>query len=201
MKLFNSVALLRIEKLTATGLKIRAFRLQQKTLNNFNRKKSKKQTLLHRFEMILLIALLRYWRGVFLLVLFHLYFTLTGIQILNTTTMPTKRYRVYVIELSKRVFTESVKFRTANPQYNGILECLYVGMTSSTPQRRLDQHLRGLRSKKGHKLSSSLVQKYGLYLRPSLYSHLALMTRQEALKTEEELAIELRRQRYAVWFG
>jgi len=114
--------------------------------------------------------------------------------------MPTT-YRVYVVELSKRVFTENARFRNANPQYNGVLECLYVGMTSKPPQQRFEQHKTGFRNKKGHKLSSNIVEKYGLYLRPSLYEHLTPMTRAEALKMEEQLALELRRKRYAVWFN
>ena len=75
-------------------------------------------------------------------------------------------YQVYVIELSKRVFTENTKFRTANPQFNGVLECLYVGMTSKTPAERFKQHKTGYVNKKGHKLSANIVQKYGIYLRP-----------------------------------
>ena len=115
--------------------------------------------------------------------------------------MSKKIYCVYVVELSKKVFTESTKFREANPQFNGVLECLYVGMTSKTPKERFEQHKTGYRNLKGHKLSSNIVQKYGLYLRPSLYNHIGLMTREEALKMEEKLALELRRQRYAVWFN
>ncbi len=115
--------------------------------------------------------------------------------------MPRLRYRVYVIELAKRVFTERAKFRAANPQFNGVLECLYVGMTSKTPEERFRQHKTGYRNKKGHKLSSNIVQKYGQYLRPSLYNHLNSMTRIEALEMEEQLALKLRRQRYAVWFN
>lgn len=111
-------------------------------------------------------------------------------------------YRVYVIELSKKVFTENAKFRAANPQFNGVLECLYVGMTSKTPKERLEQHKTGYRNKKGHKLSSNIVQKYGTYLRPSLYNHInPVRTRTEALKLEEQLALELRRKRYAVWYN
>ena len=34
--------------------------------------------------------------------------------------MPKVEYRIYVVELSKRVFTENTKFRAANPQF----ECL-----------------------------------------------------------------------------
>ena len=37
--------------------------------------------------------------------------------------MPKTLYRVYVVELSKRVYTENAKFRAANPQFNGVLEC------------------------------------------------------------------------------
>ncbi|MEQ9300272.1 MAG: hypothetical protein RIF33_16990 [Cyclobacteriaceae bacterium] len=111
-------------------------------------------------------------------------------------------YRVYVIELSKRVFTENARFRAANPQFNGVLECLYVGMTSKTPKERFDQHKAGYINKKGHKLSSKIVQKYGTYLRPNLYNHIAPMaTRLAALKMEEKLALDLRRKRYAVWFN
>ncbi|MBK9479530.1 MAG: ribose-5-phosphate isomerase [Bacteroidetes bacterium] len=117
--------------------------------------------------------------------------------------MPRLVYKVYVIELPKRVFTEDYKFRNANPQFNGVLECLYVGMTSKTPEERLKQHKTGYRNKKGHKLSANIVERYGGYLRPSLYNHINLqpMTRQEALLQEEKLAWDLRRKGYAVWFN
>lgn len=111
-------------------------------------------------------------------------------------------YRIYVVELSKRVFTENRKFREANPQFNGVLECLYVGMTSKTPKERFLQHKTGYRNSKGYKLSSNIVEKYGAYLRPSLYNHIKpLKTREEALQMEKALALTLRRQRYAVWFN
>jgi hypothetical protein len=112
------------------------------------------------------------------------------------------QYSIYVVELSKRVYTEDRKFREANPQFNGVLECLYVGMTSKTPKERFLQHKTGYRNKKGYKISANIVEKYGSYLRPSLYNHIVPMsTRAEALKMEETLALELRRQRYAVWFN
>lgn len=116
--------------------------------------------------------------------------------------MPKTQYCIYVIELHKRVFTENAKFRAANPQFNGVLECLYVGMTSKTPKERLIQHKTGYRNKKGYKISSSIVEKYGAYLRPSLYNHIDPMSsRNEALKMEETLALELRRKGYAVWYN
>jgi len=112
-------------------------------------------------------------------------------------------YRVYVVELSKRVFTENAKFRAANPQFNGVLQCLYVGMTSKLPAERFKQHKTGYVNNKGHKLSANIVQRYGSYLRPSLYDHINLkpMTREEALKMEEQLALDLRRKGYAVWYN
>ena len=113
------------------------------------------------------------------------------------------RYQVYVIELSKKVFTENAKFRAANPQFNGVLQCLYVGMTSKTPAERFKQHKTGYVNKKGHKLSANIVQQYGSYLRPSLYEHLNMkvMNRLQALAMEEKLSLDLRRAGYAVWFN
>jgi hypothetical protein len=117
--------------------------------------------------------------------------------------LPKVTYKVYVIELSKRVFTENARFRAANPQFIGVLECLYVGMTSKTPQERFRQHKTGYVNKKGHNLSASIVYKYGSYLRPSLYDHINLkpMNREEALLMEQKLALDLRRKGYAVWFN
>lgn len=121
---------------------------------------------------------------------------------LNFQTVSKVQYHIYVIELSKRVFSENVRFRAANPQFSGVLECLYVGMTSKSPKERFNQHKTGYINKKGHKLSSNIVQKYGLYLRPSLYNHIdPIGLMEEALKMEEILALELRRKQYAVWFN
>lgn len=117
-------------------------------------------------------------------------------------SMPKTVYRVYVVELSRRVYSENWRFRAANPQFNGVLQCLYVGMTSKSPRERFQQHKTGYRNRKGHNLASSLVQKYGMYLRPSLYNHIPpFASREEALQMESQLALELRRKRYAVWFN
>jgi hypothetical protein len=40
--------------------------------------------------------------------------------------MPRVCYQIYVVELSKKVFIENAKFRAANPQFNGVLECLFA---------------------------------------------------------------------------
>jgi len=76
-------------------------------------------------------------------------------------------------------------------------------MTSKTPQERLKQHKTGYVNKKGHKISANIVQKYGRYLRPSLYDHIKTkpMNRQQALIMEEKLGWDLRKQGYAVWFN
>jgi len=114
--------------------------------------------------------------------------------------MPTV-HTVYVIELSRKVFSEDRKFREANPQYNWVLECLYVGQTAKTPQERFAQHKSGYRNAKGQKLFAEVVRKYGRYLRPSLYQDIGPLSREEALEVEEGLALELRRKGYAVWWG
>jgi len=76
-------------------------------------------------------------------------------------------------------------------------------MTSKTPAERFKQHKTGHINKKGHKISANIVQKYGSYLRPSLYEHInqTPMTREQALIMEEKLALELRRKGYAVWYN
>ena len=76
-------------------------------------------------------------------------------------------------------------------------------MTSKTPKERFEQHKTGYTSKKGINLSSYLPYKYGRYLRPSLYEKIncKAMSRPEALRMEEKLAWDLRRQGYAVWFN
>jgi hypothetical protein len=76
-------------------------------------------------------------------------------------------------------------------------------MTSKTPAERLKQHKTGYVNKKGHKLSANIVEKYWIYLRPSLYEDINVkpINREQALITEEKLALDLRRQGYAVWFN
>jgi predicted GIY-YIG superfamily endonuclease len=94
------------------------------------------------------------------------------------------------------------RFRAANPQFNGSLQCLYVGQSSTTPKERFAQHKTGHKNKSGHKISAYFVEKYGQYLRPSLYNHLnPIKSRDEALKMERLLSLELRRKGYAVWFN
>ncbi len=112
-----------------------------------------------------------------------------------------KTHSVYVVELDRKVWSDSWKIRKANPHYKGLQGCLYVGMTALNPNDRFTKHKSGHRSTKGYKISSWFVEKYGLYLRPSLYSHLNPLTRQQAKRIEKELALSLKRKGYAVWWN
>jgi len=110
-------------------------------------------------------------------------------------------YNVYVVELDKLVWRESAKFREANLHYKGGMCCLYVGMTSHSPQERYKKHKTGYRTKKGIKISSKYVEKYGMYLRPSLYTNFNPLTRSAALQLERDLANSLKKRGYAVWWN
>jgi len=74
-------------------------------------------------------------------------------------------------------------------------------MTSQSPRERFRKHKIGYRTKKGIKISSWYVEKYGLYLRPSLYSSFNPCTKSDAIRLEKELAINLRHRGYAVWWN
>jgi len=110
-------------------------------------------------------------------------------------------HNVYVVELDKKVWSDKAKFRAANPQYKGMMTCLYVGMTSHSPQERYKKHKSGYRTKKGIKISSIYVEKYGKCLRPSLYSNFNPLTKEDALLLEKNLANSLKKRGYAVWWN
>jgi len=112
-----------------------------------------------------------------------------------------KRHNVYVVELDPRVWNEREKFRQANPQYKYGQCCLYVGMTSHSPSERFKKHVTGYRNKKGIKISSKFVEKYGKMLRPSLYEKFNPLTREAAANLERELANGLKKRGYAVWWN
>lgn len=112
-----------------------------------------------------------------------------------------KTHHVYVVELSKQVWTDDHKFRAANPHFMGVRECLYVGMTGTTPQERFKKHKTGAKSKKGFKISSWYVEKYGLFLRPSLYEQYNPLSYKDAKLMEERLANLLKKEGFAVWWN
>src|SRR5437868_14457345 len=71
-------------------------------------------------------------------------------------------HSVYVIELSPEVLNEP-RFRRANPDYDVTKPCVYVGMTGLTPERRLENHRKGIKSNR-------FAHEYGLQLLPKLYA-------------------------------
>ncbi len=110
-------------------------------------------------------------------------------------------YHIYVVELDRQVWHHSAKFRFANQHYTGKYECLYVGITAQSPKVRFAKHKSGYKTKKGIKISSVFVEKYGKYLRPSLYQHYNPLSKEEAMQMESELAEKLKRKGYAVWWN
>ena len=101
-----------------------------------------------------------------------------------------RRYHVYVVELDRSIL-ERKKFTDANPNYRKGKDCLYVGMTGLTPEKRFANHKRGYKA-------NTFVRDYGMSLRPDLYPD-GPFTRKEAEAMEVEVAEELRKLGYAVW--
>jgi hypothetical protein len=96
-----------------------------------------------------------------------------------------------VIELSKDVLYES-KFRKANQDYLLSKPCVYVGMIGLDPNIRFDKHKAGIQS-------SRYARKFRLWLMPHLYAVYNPMPYDGARGMEVELAIGLRKEKYAVW--
>ena len=70
----------------------------------------------------------------------------------------------------------------------------YVGMTGLTPEKRFQNHKKGLKA-------AGVVTRFGERLVPKLYEHLNPMTYEAALKMEGQLAGELRAAGYQVFGG
>lgn len=112
-------------------------------------------------------------------------------------------YTLYVIELKRKV-AKVGKFKKKNPEYANKKRCVYVGMTSKTPEQRLQEHLTRATGKKGNKLYSTLVAKYGKQdgLIERLYrNHQDIATKKLAEAAEKRLAERLRKRGYGVWGG
>ena len=115
-----------------------------------------------------------------------------------------KEYYVYVIGL-KPEFAQTKKAKKQNPNFLPGLNkrCYYVGYTSKTPEERYKQHITEYVNKKGHKISSSVVVKYGYTkngLRPSQYDRYnPIDSKIEAEKLEVYLAIRLRKKGHCVY--
>jgi hypothetical protein len=112
-------------------------------------------------------------------------------------------YTLYVIELDPAVL-QLKKFRDKNPDHRPDKRCVYVGMTSKTPEQRMFEHLTKARSKNGNKLYSTVVARYGKEdgLIKRLYrNHQNIPTQKLAEAAEKRLAERLRKRGYGVWGG
>tara|TARA_B100000029_G_scaffold438638_1_gene454665 strand:- start:415 stop:735 length:321 start_codon:yes stop_codon:yes gene_type:complete len=93
-------------------------------------------------------------------------------------------YNIYVIELDKKVL-EKNRFKEANPDYMEGSPCVYVGMTSKSPEERFKQHKEGYHA-------SRIVEQFGICLKPRQYESHNPMRRDEASEMEFEKARRLR---------
>jgi hypothetical protein len=100
---------------------------------------------------------------------------------------------VYVVLLDKRA-AKSRTLLQANPRRDPLKPCVYVGMTGLRPEERLANHKQGIKS-------APVVQRYGIRLLPELYDWLNPMPFEAAVRMEEDLAEDLRRQGYTVAGG
>ena len=100
-------------------------------------------------------------------------------------------YNIYVVELDKKVL-ERNRFKEANPDYIEDKPCVYVGMTSKSPEERFKQH------KEGHR-AARFVTQFGIRLKPRQYESHNPMSRDEASEMEFEKARRLRKKGWGVW--
>ena len=108
-------------------------------------------------------------------------------------------YNVYVIELDEE-FAHTKKALEANPARDPRKPCVYVGYTSKSPKARFRQHMSGQPGKRGSRVHSSVVYRYGIRLLPEIYEKLnPLRTKEDAMEAEVQLANLLRICGYTVW--
>lgn len=100
-------------------------------------------------------------------------------------------HSVYVIELDPKVLKDK-KFRAANPGHDPLKTCFYVGSTGMSPEMRFVNHKRGYKANR-------YAKKYGIKLRPDLFSCYGPMPWKAATELEAELAQGLREDGHAVW--
>ena len=108
-------------------------------------------------------------------------------------------YNVYVIELDNE-FAQTKKALEANPARDPMKPCVYVGYTSKSPKARIRQHMSGKPGKRGSRVHSSIVYRFGIRLLPDLYAKLnPIRTKEDAMEAEVLLARLLRTCGYTVW--
>ena len=104
------------------------------------------------------------------------------------------KYYIYVIELDKEV-GKIVKFRKPNPKFLLGNRCFYVGQSAKKPVIRFKQH------KEGYK-SNTYARRFGIKLVPEFYEkYNPIPTRKDAEELEEYVALNLRKERFGVWFN
>ena len=102
-------------------------------------------------------------------------------------------HSVYVIQLHPDVLYDR-KFVAANPRFDRLLPCVYVGSTGLTPQARFANHKAG-------RQSNRYVRAFGVRLMPEIHAVFNPMPYRAALQMEVELAQDLRDKGWAVWQG
>jgi predicted GIY-YIG superfamily endonuclease len=109
----------------------------------------------------------------------------------GNTVLP---YSIYIIELDPRVLTRT-RFKKASPAWRPGRACLYVGSTFKDPEERFQQHKAGVRANR-------YVREFGIRPLPLARQHFGTFrSREEAERAEELVALKLREEGFAVWFG
>ncbi len=104
-----------------------------------------------------------------------------------------KHYNVYVVELSPEILKHK-KVLDKNKNRDTSKAILYVGSTGLNVEERFKKHKDGLKA-------NSYVQRYGLRLRPELYTTYNPMTFDQVEAKEIALANELRSKGYTIVGG
>jgi predicted GIY-YIG superfamily endonuclease len=102
-------------------------------------------------------------------------------------------HHVYVILLAPEA--RGIRgMRAANPKCDPKKPCVYVGMTGLDPEKRFENHQKGIKA-------AAVVKSYGIRLLPELYAHLNPMPYDAAVQMEQDLAEDLRANGYTVAGG
>lgn len=105
-------------------------------------------------------------------------------------------YRVYVIQLKRSVWIDSVRFRNRNPGYQENKPIVYVGSTGKEIEERVADHLAGGRT------ANTYACRYFKRLRPDIYKGIKpRRSRASIERREARLADELRARGWGVWQG
>jgi hypothetical protein len=112
---------------------------------------------------------------------------------LKASTPRSFHHHVYVVLLAAQA-AKDPKILNANPDRDLAKPCVYVGLTGLEPERRFQNHKRGIKA-------ARVVQRYGIGLLPELYECFNPMPFHAARQMERDLAEDLRSQGYTVTGG